>query len=128
MMHKKLTLRTINKNKNSIKKVKVVKLTSKQAKIRQNLGNGFTRLVFGPFTIDRFQTRLIRFEGSERNVHPVSGGWWFQYHQTGPEGELVPGFATSSYPQNDRDWVIVLRNSSRLIRQFRVLFIVKNQE
>lgn len=125
-MNEKRSLRTINKNLKSVKKAKVLKLSLKQARIRQSLGNGFNRLVFGPLTIGGFTTRLIRFEGASRNVHPVSGGWWFQYHQAGPEDQLVPGFAISSYPQNDRDWVIVLRNSSSITRQYQVFFIVKN--
>lgn len=125
-MNKKPTLKTINKNKKVIKRIKVVKLTPKQAKITQDLGNGFTRLVFtgtGPeFTVGARSTKVITFDGTDRNVYPISGGWFIE------QDTQFPAFAVSSYPQNERTWVIALREDAGFRRRFQVFFIVKNPE
>lgn len=121
-MNKKIALRTVTKNKKAIKRIQVVRITAKQAKIKQDLGNGFTRLVFtGPnFTVGPRLTKVITFIGTDRNVYPISGGWYIQQDQQ------YPAFAVSSYPQNERTWVIALRNEAGFTRQFQAFFIVKN--
>lgn len=120
-MNKKIVRKSGNlvKRKSVVRGKKII-LRPKQAQIRQDLGNGFTRLVFTGFTINSGAFRTITFQGTQRNVYPVSGGWYFQYDQ------LYPAYAVSNYPQNDRDWVIVLYNPSQFSRTFQVFFIVKN--
>lgn len=116
--------KSITMKKKGVKRGAVITLTTKQARIKQYLGNGFYRLVFTGLSVPANGYRTYRFVGNAngRDVYPVNGGWFIT------DDTSLPAFATASYPQNERTWVITLQNPTTQNRTAQFFFIVKTPE
>lgn len=108
----------------SEKKVKVkkaaaahqrIRVTTKQAKVRQNLGNGFFRYVYY-YTINPNSYFTFTFNSS--TLKPVSGGWWIQNYTS-------PAYATSNYSLTDNSWRTVVYNATNVSRSVAFTIIAK---
>lgn len=112
---RKLVLKAGNKikKKAGVRHSKVV-LTPRQARIKQDLGNGFTRYVFHN-TIPANASRDYTFSFPEK---VINGGWWI-------ENNFSPAYATSSYAYRTNIWVIVLHNPTSRARMLTFTIITK---
>lgn len=118
-MNKKFALKTAIKLKKKVGiRYKKVILTPKQARIKQDLGDGFTRYVFFN-SISPNQFKEFNFLTPPGNEIVISGGWWIQANKE------LPAYATSSYSQSPSLWIIVLHNPARTTRQTSFVFITK---
>ncbi|WP_391557204.1 hypothetical protein [Robertmurraya sp.] len=102
------------------KRGKVITLTTKHARTKQDLGNGFTRLEFLNLPIPARGFRTFRFSGMERNVIPISGGWFITNDTT------QDAWVTANYPQTSRTWIITMLNPTKVNRTTQFFVIVKN--
>jgi hypothetical protein len=96
---------------------KKVTLTSEDAHLSQNLGDGFTRRTF---TRTIKPNTFYKFTYRAGNQKVISGGWWIAQNQS------YAAYATSSYSNGPNEWIIVLHNPSSRTREAVFTFITKN--
>lgn len=113
-MNKKSSLKAVKKA--GVKGGKAVSLSTRNARITQNLGNGFERFVFQPFTVlpGRFLTITLS-SGTLRSV--ISAGWSIS--------GLLPAYATDSFPRLTNQWIIVIHNPTVFTRTVIPYLITK---
>jgi hypothetical protein len=86
---------------------KKIRLRAANARITQNLGNGFRRFVFTRREIaPGAMLELSLVAGANRKA--ISGGWSLR-----PGDPKTPDvISTESYPRSDNEWVITIWNES----------------
>ncbi|RXT05183.1 hypothetical protein [Ammoniphilus sp. CFH 90114] len=106
----------MSKKKTRISRKRVV-VTAKDARVRQALGNGFTRWVFnttiGPRTFFAFT-----FNAGSRSI--ISNGFWVSANQS------LDAHETSSYSQTPNRGITVVFNPTLVTRQAQFFFITKD--
>ncbi|PZE21066.1 hypothetical protein [Paenibacillus xerothermodurans] len=97
-------------------KYKKVALTTRQARATQNLGNGFSRVVFD-VTVPGNTYADFSFRHAQNKV--IDCGWWIDRNLS------QPAYPVSNYPLTNHEWIIVLRNLASNARNAQLHFLVK---
>ncbi|MGO4275803.1 hypothetical protein AB4Z22_39190 [Paenibacillus sp. TAF58] len=100
----------------------VVRLRTTDARITQNLGNGFLRSVFTNRVIPpNSSIELSLLSPANRRV--ISGGW--SIRSGDPKTQAV--FSTESYPRTEFEWVITVWNNTPDFQIITPYFITKRR-
>ena len=89
------------RNTAKARNARAVQFRPANARVTQDLGTGFRRLVFPPVTIPGHSIRQIAMHAGTGRV-AISGGWSVNL--------LVSAYATDSYPQSEESWVLYIDN------------------
>jgi hypothetical protein len=102
-----MTINSKTGRKTVVKQSKTIRLLAANARITQNIGNGFRRFVFTRVVIaPGGMAELIMNAGAGRRV--VSGGW--SQRPIDPKTKDV--FSTESYPITPNEWRITVWNNT----------------
>ncbi|MEC0183721.1 hypothetical protein P4H61_19725 [Paenibacillus peoriae] len=106
------------KKKAAAGKGRKVTLGPTKARVTQDLGNGFLRDQFSPFTVGPNSFITITFTaGSGRVV--INAGWFIS--------GSTSAWPTNSYPVTDTQWRLIIQNSTNVTRTVVPYLITKTR-
>jgi len=102
----------------AVRKGRRLTLRPSNARARQDLGGGFFREVFGPFTIPANGFLTITFRAGTGRV-VINAGWTIS--------GLAAAWPTDSFPSSDTTWILILQNPTNAARTVRAFLISKTR-